>query len=140
MNETAQSPIPIRQAEPQANKLLPQSPVIMEPCKDDIGATENTIDGTTHPSSPALPKTTPTPARFYIKVPCPQAKSGSPRFLRRTSAKDISGMIIYPSDELVEVEASEEPTTPTYQKRGRFIVWPAAFGAQDLSITLRNRA
>jgi hypothetical protein len=134
MNETVPSPIPNRQAEQQRDDLSPLSPVILQPPRSDLDDNQNTIDRTNQPASLALPNANPN-----VKGPISQARADSSRIIYRPSTQDFRGTMIYPSDMLVEVEASEEPTTPTYQKRGRFIVWPVTFNAQDLAIPLGNR-
>ena len=140
MNETVPSPITNRQMEQQREDLSPLSAETFQPTRCDVEATENNMDGTIQPVGLALSNTKAMPVtRRYVKIPSPRSKADSSRLIHRSSTQDMAGMMIYPSDMLVEAEASEEPTTPTYQKRGRFIVWPADFNSQDLSISLRNR-
>jgi len=140
MSETVPSPITNRQMEQQREDLSPLSAETLQPARCDVEATENNLDGTIQPVGLAMSNTKAMPVtRRYVKMFSPRTKADSSRLIHRPSTQDLAGMSIYPSDMLVEAEASEEPTTPTYQKRGRFIVWPADFSSQDLSIPLRNR-
>jgi len=58
----------------------------------------------------------------------------------RTFQRPQEATAIFPSDLGVEVAAAScEVTAPIFQRRGRFLVWPASFG-QEQGLNINRRA
>lgn len=139
MNDGVHSPLPNRMMEQQHNEMSPLSPLVL--AMADFGAIGSVSGTCRQKRNLALPSTTPAPSTSNACGSGSQLKSDSRPFIQRPSAQhSIGGTIVYPSEMGIEVEAGEEHLTPTYQRRGRFTVWPAAFTGNNISLPLGNRA
>jgi len=142
MNDILSSPIPKRQTEHhQCDDLSPVFPVILQ---QPPTTTEVTIRGTNQQPRAsrllALPDHADpiTGGRLYVEIPTNTNQMDTSRLIihrpsKQQQQQDYGEMQIYSSDSLlagdeigISSPPTSEPTTPTtFQRRGRFIVWPA---------------
>lgn len=134
------SPVPDRQQECHDDELSPVSDVTFGPTTT-TEANAAMLSSAVQDSNLSLPRT----------ETCPTSPQTSR--INRFSSMDGSNhqniqrpqqaTAIFASDLGVEVATvhceGDLPTTPTFQRRGRFIVWPASFG-QEQTLTMERRS
>ncbi len=131
MMETNQSPVPTRKAVCH-DELSPISPVILEGYSNKLDSMSRQVESLNIPCVSSCE---------VIRVKYENEIDGKQhRFFQRATRSTTE---IFPSDIGVEVAASSGgrvgPRTPTFQRRGRFLIWPATCG-QDQVLQMGSRA
>jgi len=137
INATTQSPIPSREAV-SSEELSPISPLILETAFSNSERQRSIFLGTGEAEGLSLPCVS---TSDVIRVSYTNAPNGKHhRFFQRHTPSSTE---IFPSDMGVEVADSARtnsgPRTPTFQRRGRFLIWPAGCG-QDQVVPMGTRA
>ena len=140
INDTVHSPIADRNSEYYHGQLSPISSVVFDSSPDALSKGNANSDQETTSSGPAS-LTIPTAGSYDSSAQVIIVENGAMsnyRGFKRTPPPAVTE--IFPSDLGVEVAASaykdREPISPNFQRRGRFLVWPASSTGRGQALSM----